>query len=251
MADSHVIPKAFMWRTTDAPFVDWGGEGRPRRLYSGWYDRNILTDAGEKYFNAVDDAAAKCFVENGFTYRKRRNPLDMNKLGERFVPNQFYQIEGVNSSLIRLFGLSLLWRAAVSKEEAFKDVKVSPSHLADLRDRILCGDAGPCTEYALFYAVFCDATELTKMSPFKPKGFPFYRFFLDGVVCYVSPIRYTKEAGQYGNWLAGAEPGSINLFCFPSLDSNQERYTSRAARELYGKHGNVFSGLEKAISRRR
>ena len=126
LATSHIIPKAFLRRAADAPFIEWGGDGYPRRLPDGWYDKELLTDAGESYFNAVDDAAAKCFVDSGFTYRKRRDPADIGKLNYRFKSGQVYQIDGIDSRVIRLFGLSLLWQASVSKLPAFELVKVYP-----------------------------------------------------------------------------------------------------------------------------
>lgn len=251
MCKSHVVPKAFLQRSTHAPFMAWSGTGRPKRMYDGWYDHGILTDEGEKYFDGPDDVAAKCFAGKGFTYRSRRDPLDINKLQGGFEPNSVYAASEVDVPQIRLFALSMLWRAAISNQDAFSSVRVSPSHLSDLKARILRRDAGPATEYPVYFGVFCDTVELPKVSPTRIRNHPFYRFFLDGVVCYVSPTRRNKWSDNLGLLLVGSEADTIRIFCFSSIDSEHEAYTREENYNLRSKYGNIFSGLKKDANRRR
>lgn len=250
-AKSHIIPDAFMQRATDAPFLECDAASPPRKRFTGWYDPGILGSKGEKVIAAYDDVAAKCFIGNGFTYRTRRDRHDIHSLSSRFVADQVYEIDNVDTARIRLFALSLLWRAAVTSLEAFALVKVSPSHLEDIRVRLLRGDAGPAIEYPVYFGVFCDAEELTKVAPYRPRNHPFYRFFLDGVVCYVCPRRRLADANKYGLLLAGSEPDRLRLLCFPSYSSEQRNYTERTAAEIVDRRGDIFAGFSAAASRRR
>ena len=154
---SHIIPDAFIRRATDAPFKEWDGTGRPKRLQMGWYDTAILGARGEAVLAKYDDAAAKCFIKNGFTYRTRRDPLDAAILTDRFVPGQIYEISNVDAGVLHLFALSLLWRASVSTIPAFSRVNVRPTRLEEIRLRLLAGDPGSPDEFPAYFSVFCGA----------------------------------------------------------------------------------------------
>lgn len=250
-AKSHIIPDAFMQRATDAPFLECDKESRPQKRFTGWYDRTILGFEGERLIAHYDDQAAKCFIGNGFTYRTRRDRQAINNLGKRFVADQVYEIKGVDTANIRLFALSLLWRAAVTSLDAFRLVKVSPSHLADIRKRLVARDAGPFSEYPVYFGVFCDLEELTKIAPYRPRNHPFYRFFLDGVVCYVCMRRRLADAGRFGPFLVGAEQNRLLLPCFSSSCSDHDLYTEITAQEIARKRGDIFSRFSAASNRRR
>jgi hypothetical protein len=250
-AKSHIIPDAFMQRATDAPFLECDSQTPPKKRFTGWYDQGILGFEGERLIAKYDDDAARCFIQNGFTYRKRRDPHEINRLGSRFLAGQVYEITNFDTARMRLFALSLLWRAAVTSLEAFTSVRVSPSHLTDIRNRLVSGNPGPPREYPVYFGVFCDAEELTKVAPYRHRNHPFYRFFLDGVVCYVSPRRRVADVGKYGPLLAGSEPDRLKLLCFPSYSSQQKDYTERTAMEIANERGDIFAGFSGPANRRR
>lgn len=124
MADAHIIPRAFMRRVSPAPFMEGDGLSPSKKRFTGWYDQDILGYDGEKIIARYDDAAAKCFVERRYTYKTRRDTSDPGILRDDFQANQIYEIEGVDTRLIKLFALSLLWRAAVSSLDAMSLVNV-------------------------------------------------------------------------------------------------------------------------------
>lgn len=241
--DAHIIPRAFFKTASPDPFKEVGPDGeRPKRIRTGWYDPHLLTRAGEDILQPFDDAAAKAFIQRGFTYSTRRMEHDINSLKPGFVANHEYWIEDVDVRQLRLFVLSLLWRAAVSRNNAFDKVTVSPSHLEDLRRRLLAGDPGPHTDYPAYLGVFCSGDERTKMSPFRPKGSRFYRFFLDGVLCYVSPIRRMTSTTNLGGLLLGSDPGRAPLYCFDSINSAHREYEETLASRTYDTYGDIFAG---------
>jgi hypothetical protein len=240
--DAHVIPRAFFKAASPDPFKEVSPEGqRPKRIRTGWYDPQILTRAGEDVLAPLDDAAAKAFIQGGFTYSARRMNDDITRLRDGFVANRAYWLENADVRKLRLFTLSLLWRAAVSRIDAFENVTVSSSHLEDLRQRLVAGDPGPHTDYPVYLGVFCSREERSKMAPFRPMGSNFYRFFLDGVLCYVSPVRRIRPSTNLGGFLLGADTERVPLYCFSSLNSAHREYEHALANRVHAAYGNIFS----------
>jgi len=57
------------------------------------------------------------------------------------VNNSAVQVTGLDYTLFRLFHLSILWRASVSKREEFSRVQLGP-HEEKIRHMIFAGDPG-------------------------------------------------------------------------------------------------------------
>lgn len=244
LAKSHLIPKAFMQPADkQAPFLESDGRSRPLTRHTAWYDRSILGHRGEKLIAGYDDPAAKCFFEGGYTYRARRHPADITKLRDGPLPGGAIEIEGVDAAKVRLFALSLLWRAAVSQLAPMAAVKMRDGNLEDIRRRIETGRPGNPLEYAVYFCVFDSGEELLKIAPFQPSGHPFYRFFLDGVVAYVSPRRTLIKARKLGRLVVGTEPDRFTMLCLPSASSEHARITRMAAGDLFDEYGDIFAGF--------
>lgn len=243
LAKAHIIPDAFMRRASAAPFMERDGVSRSIKRFTGWYDRDILGGEGEALIAAFDDAAAKCFIDRGFTYRSRRHPGDLNVLRGGFLPNSVHEVTGVETRALRLFGLSLLWRAAVSTLPAMDLVTMRSERLHDIGERLLAGDPGPHLEFPVYFGVFCDAQELTKVAPYQPDKHPFYRFFLDGIVAYVSPRRTLLAAKRYGRLIVGGESDRFPVYCFSSLNSNHADYVDRTGDRIRANEGDIFAGF--------
>ncbi|MEX0407944.1 hypothetical protein ABGN05_19995 [Aquibium sp. LZ166] len=242
-AKSHIIPDAFMRRASDAPLKEWDGTGRPKRSFTGWYDTGILGHTGEAIIAKYDDAAAKCFIDHGYTYRSRRDPLNLGVLTDKLIPRQIYEIANVNAKTMHLFALSLLWRAAVSTLPACSLITVRPKRLEEIRARLLAGDPGPPDEFPAYFSVFCGAEELPKMAPFQ-MGQPTFacRFFLDGVVCYVSPRKHARGLAAFESFFVGRCSDVVNLVCVPSDTSQHARRVKEQVVELFDQHGDIFRG---------
>ncbi|MER8948294.1 MULTISPECIES: hypothetical protein [unclassified Mesorhizobium] len=204
-----------------------------------------MADAGEAIIAKLDDVAAKCFIEKGFTYRKRRNPLDPGELLDSFVPGTIHTVTGINSASVRLFALSLLWRAAVSNLPAFELVTVRPKRLEDLRQRILDDDPGAADEFPVYFAFFCGQEELPKITPFRFERHAFYRFFLDGVVCYVSPTKRPQDVARFSRFFVGRERDTFQMGCLPSSSSALARQAKEQLLQLSEKHGDIFGGMRE------
>lgn len=242
LAKSHIIPDAFMQRLTDGPFREWGGSGRPLKRFTGWYDTNILSHRGEEIIARYDDHAAKVLLNAGWTYRRRRHPDHPDVLVDDFLPGKLYDIPDVDTKKLKLFGLSLLWRAAVSELDTFSHIRLRPSFLEHLRVRVLEGEAGRSDDIPVYLNLFDSSKELSKIAPIELKDRPFFYFFLDGVVCYVARGRNNMASKRLGAQLIGSQDETVTALCVSSEASAQHRYEVAMAHRLGDAHGNVFRG---------
>lgn len=239
-AKSHIIPDAFMRRISPSPFMQWDGESRPRKMFSGWYDTELLGHEGEAIIARYDDYIAKVLYSAGWTYRKRRPHNKPEELKDNFIAGFPYSIEPVNTNQIRLFALSLLWRAAETNNSGFSDVKLRPELREDLRQRIVSGDAGNFMEFPVYFTFFDSKYELTKMSPIRFQGHPFFRFFLDGVACYVAKSRTNLWSKKQQSMMVGAQKERLVAVCIDSENTHHARNDSEMLNSLFDHHGDVF-----------
>lgn len=243
MAKSHIIPNAFMRRADVTPFMESDGRSRAIKRQSGWYDTEILGSRGERHISKFDDAAAKCFLDGGFLYRTRRDPHDLAIIRGDFQSGTVVEVENVDTAKIRLFALSLLWRAAVSEISSMQEVKVSARNIEEIGKRIFTEMPGSPRQFAVYFCVFDSGEELPKIAPFLPGAHPFYRFFLDGVVAYVCPRKNLIAAPRYGRLLVGTEVDRFPMLCLPSIGSAHAEHAVRGLGEIFAREGDIFAGF--------
>ena len=99
---------------------------------------------------------------------------------------------------LKLFFLSVLWRAGASSQEFFKRVDLGP-HFDTLRNRLLNADPGQPDEYAVVLAVFDDDPDWAKiMDPFPERygetGIRFYRLYVGNFIAYVKVDQRPAES---------------------------------------------------------
>lgn len=78
------------------------------------------------------------------------------------------------------------------------------------------------------------------MAPFSVPGHPFYRFFLDGVVCYVGRGRANIWSRRLPQLMVGGTPGRLQALCVASLGSDHDQLSHEMARQLFQKEGDIF-----------
>jgi len=145
----------------------------PKKSQIGSYDKNILCENCEKYFQKYDDYACKSLLSN--IGNNSDYVLDPNgkKVG--------YKLENVDYKKLKLFFLSVLWRASVSKRKEFKKVDIGVSFEDCLKVMIKNSDPGSPNDFLVVVRRFID--DLGKnflMDPYKLRidGINFYRFYL-------------------------------------------------------------------------
>jgi len=186
---AHIIPEAFFKRTRseadgDAPsMLVSSTPGSPaKRTRIGIYDQEILCDQCERKFQDCDSYATNLFLD-----RIRTESYPLYSAGEEVA----FVVKNFDYRLLKFFAISIIWRAAVSKQHYYDLVKLGPyEELA--RAAILDGNVGDSDYFGTFFSKWTAPPEMRDltnvfMSPFREKmeGVNLIRFYLGPVVAYI------------------------------------------------------------------
>jgi hypothetical protein len=184
---SHIIPIAFhrhmQCDSTVAPVVvGSASDSYPMRRPGGLYDEELLCDPCEQRFGPWDQYGAECLLQ-GF----ERDAQRMAHNGETLA----YQIDDWDQEKIRMFALSLLWRAAATTNPVFRRVTLGP-YEERLRQLIVAGVPDSPDNFSVLLCRWHARPEnekmaLTQMSPYswKLEGINMSKLFLGGFVFYI------------------------------------------------------------------
>lgn len=124
--DAHIVPSSFY------PVLDRAKESflllsnnpnvRMNRSRTGIYDRELVCAGCEKIFDPFDDYAAKLLLDG----------KDRHRLITHDGKPLAYEAEAFDYPKLKLFLLSMLWRAAESTRPEFSKVQLGP-YLPELR----------------------------------------------------------------------------------------------------------------------
>lgn len=178
---AHIIPESFyLIRPGHAGKMKLASSAtgaHPKKCPIGVYDLTILTAEGEGKFSSWDDYAYKLLVERFSSARA------ICRDGTTYA----YLYSECDYAVLKLFFISILWRAGVSGHPFFSKVKLGP-HENRLRRAILNSDPGDAHFYSVALVVFDNAMDIPKMvDPFQTKlnGVNFYCFHLGNFVAYI------------------------------------------------------------------
>lgn len=180
---AHIVPQSFYligpnWGTLR---LLTNTSGRfPKRSPVGVYDKSMVTADGEAVFGPWDNYAADLLL-NHFADAEPLMQADTGVIGYRFASYDYHKL--------KLFFLSVLWRAGASSHEFFKRVKLG-THFDVLRNRLLTADPGSPDDYSVVLAVFDDDPAWAKiMDPFPDRygdnRIRFYRLYVGNFIAYV------------------------------------------------------------------
>ena len=180
---AHIIPKS-LWKPlfdeqpppihSTAPTVD------KKKSPVGVYDTGILCAQCENIFSPWEDYAQKLLLTK---------PLEKNYLmenGQRIA----YVETAIDYTKLKLFFISLLWKAAVSNHYFFSRVNVG-SFEPQLRRMILKGDPGDPDTFAIMMTKCEDRLGPIVLNPLPERWdeINYYRFFLAGYMAYIKVDR--------------------------------------------------------------
>lgn len=195
---SHLIPKALTKGDgLGVPFTEAGRGQRPKVRHSSWYDDRLVTAAGEAVLERLDSWAVRelrrlQLVWSGWgpmTVLSHNKKIPGSDWGTR-------EIKGADGKQLRLFFLSLLWRAAASNRPEFDEVEIPEDHLRTLGDMILIGDPDPTEFYPIQLIQLSTIGQLHNHTPIavvkttpstseSPEyKVPLFRFYVDGLIAH-------------------------------------------------------------------
>ncbi len=181
---AHIIPEGFFRVLRDGPSppeVHTNRHGaHPKRAPIGIYDKTILCASCDNTFSPWDNYAQKVLLQEFSNARALR-------VGSATVG---WQIESVDYRLLKLFFISLLWRASVSGHEFYGRVSVGAFE-GELQQMIRSLEPGNEEAFAVTIAKF-DHPALTGMldpHPERYESINYCRFYLAGFVAYIKVDR--------------------------------------------------------------
>lgn len=117
---SHIIPKSFftlLRQVNKDPILVTGNEGEfPKRSPVGEYDTEILCKKCETIFDAWDSYGKELLIDQFENFERI----------EHGNGDFFYKVTNYNYEKIKLFLVSILWRASVSKRRFYEKVNLGP-----------------------------------------------------------------------------------------------------------------------------
>jgi len=179
---AHIIPRSFYnFNKLDhkpAKMVRLSGDfTQISNSPVGEYDSTIVTAEGEAYFSQPDTYAWEylvCRGQDGKLYHDGMNPLCI-------------EISEFDYPKLKMFFLSLLWRAGVTRRHLFRHVQLGP-HEDRIREMILHKDPGDPHEYAVTLGIHRDTPPyglpMLEPTPLRDDeaGIRYYRFSLGHLI---------------------------------------------------------------------
>ena len=177
---AHVIPEAFFRRLRvdqDPPRLLTNKENEyPKRAPVGVYDSEILCETCEVKFGDWDNYAQYLLGE------ELRNCSPITANGNIAG----YEVTTYDYELLKLFFISLLWRASVSVHPFYSKIKLGP-YEAKAKQFLEQRNPGSADDFSVTLAKFDHPLGETIFDPYPEKwdGINYYRFYLGSYVAHI------------------------------------------------------------------
>jgi hypothetical protein len=222
---SHLIPAALT--KPDAPgepFYQGGYGAKPSKKWSSWYDQELVIRKGEDVLASYDTwAIAELrrlrLVWSG--WQTEDELTDHLKIPD--TPWGARKVETEDPAKLRLFFLSLLWRAAASSRWEFGEVWLPQDHLEQLRAMVLDGEGKPNSFYPIQLTQISTKGRTQNLVPIaikkpippvgdaKPMVVDAFRFYMEGLIAHFARPPFDEGLTQeLGSLVVGNEK-SITL----------------------------------------
>ncbi len=177
---AHVIPAGFFRRLrsgNQAPTMLTNQPGEfPKKSPVGVYDNTILCRNCEGQFGDWDDYTQKLLQDEPWNGRKLFSDLQL--IG--------YEVPTFDYTKLKLFFISLLWRASASSHPFYGRVSLGP-YEQKAKSMIERQDPGSPEEFSVFLTKFDDEVGRSILDPHRERwsGVNYLRLYLAGYVAYV------------------------------------------------------------------
>jgi hypothetical protein len=197
---AHLIPKAVTRPDLrGAYFIQAGKGSRPSKRFDSWYDEELVTRKGEDVLTTLDTWAIS---------ELRRHKLIWSGWGDDHalriddhvaMPDTAWgarSIDGIDAERLRLFFLSLLWRAAATTRPEFSEVTLGDDELIQLQEAVLRRQPPPDGFYPLHLIQLSTKGEAHNQTPVamtkhlpadgddSERLVPIYRFYFEGLIAH-------------------------------------------------------------------
>lgn len=177
---SHIIPESFFLPLRSGkrvPVIHSNTPGvYPKRSPIGIYDKSILCSKCDSLIGEWDNYAQQLLLKDFAE--------DLAVLyGTKKVA---YKIDSFNYHKLKLFFVSILWRASISNHYFYKRVKLG-SYQSIARKMIMENDPGSAELFSVVIAKFSNpkVTSILDPHPDRIDGIKSYRFYMTGFVVHI------------------------------------------------------------------
>lgn len=184
LIEAHVVPEGFfrvLRGGSGVPELHTNKPGvYPKRAPIGVYDKSILCRECDNVFSPWEQHAQEVLLHD---FSNEAAIYDgSTKIG--------WKITRFDYRLLKLFFLSLLWRASVSTHEYYRRVSAGPFE-AELRAMIANEDPGPPETFAVTLSRFDHPAFRGMLDPHPERldGVRYCRFYLSGFVAHIKVDR--------------------------------------------------------------
>jgi len=176
LIEAHIIPYSFFKPILNEhkPGIFSSDPKESKKITpKGVYDKNLVCEDCEKLFTQYDDYAKRFFL----------NELKNKILEPEEFEGQAVVVKEFDYKKLKLFLISLLWRASSSNHKFFQQINVGPFE-PKLKQMIQSNVSGSPEEFPILFKIFFgNGADKQMMSPTRVKieGRNYYRFYLAGI----------------------------------------------------------------------
>lgn len=227
LVKSHIIPESFFvgLRAHDGKSPLKITDQRnvfPKKAPVGEYDSKILCRECEDIFNAFDNYGSRFLLHERKDFKKLNYGENIN----------VYSVESFDYTLLKLFFISVLWRASISSREFYSNVELGPFQ-DRAKELIWHQDPGEQDEFSCVLSTLegHDAAD-SILPPYRERwdGINFYRFYLFGCVLSIKVDK--RPAGGFMRELSIRPESPIHLVARDIRDSDEMRVLKQVARNM-------------------
>lgn len=194
---------------------------RPVRRWNSWYDPKLVTQPGEKILMDLDTWAISELRKHKLVWSSWGPAQTLGGLHTPIANSGWgiRRVEGIDPKKLRLFFLSLLWRAAATSRLEFAGVQMPSDDLERLRVMLCSRNPEPISFYPSQltqlstvgvvhnYAPIADLKTIPSLEEgTAPRDLPIFRFYLDGLIAHMH--RHASDDGftaSLGHMIVGAD----------------------------------------------
>lgn len=177
---SHVLPRALTLISRSGEKVHESGlDARPKKRPPTWYDDQLVIAQGEKVLEDIDTTGIKLLRQHKLVWSAFPDDSALNLGALMPVAERVFirEITLGNAHDLRLFFLSIAWRAAASLRPEFRYTHLPEHTVEDLRQRILAGNPGSPWDYPIVLDQIIDKGDPQNRTPIVEE----YGIALEGV----------------------------------------------------------------------
>lgn len=218
---SHLIPKALTRPSAQGqPLIQIASGKKPVRRWDSWYDDRLVTHKGEALLTDLDTWAIREMRSHRLIWSGWGGAASLEGYFEPIqgTPWGIRRISGLDTLRLRLFFLSLLWRAAVTSRPEFAEIAMPEDDLETLRTMLLEGRSAPATFYRISLTQLSTKGVIHNMPPIAEykdvrsvvpglahRVEKIFRFYFDGLIAHVHlPETEPHWKQDYGPMVLGA-----------------------------------------------